>query len=154
MIVGSLSFQEAQLAKRFAKAMDWPLLCDPQSEISFQWAHLDLWLQHPKACEQRNQAQCVVQFGSRIVSKRLLQWLEARCAAGLGEYHYIAPHSAPTNPWHAMQQQWVCEISHWVDVVLSKRLEGQHTQQGWADEFTHYAQSVRQLAQLHSPLLP
>ncbi|MGO4053670.1 2-succinyl-5-enolpyruvyl-6-hydroxy-3-cyclohexene-1-carboxylic-acid synthase [Vibrio cholerae] len=149
VIVGSLSLQEAQAAKRFAKAMGWPLLCDPQSGISSQWAHFDLWLQHPKAREQLNQAQCVVQFGSRIVSKRLLQWLEAWCATGLGEYHYIAPHSARNNPWHAMQQQWVCEITLWVDVVLSKRLAGQHTQQGWADELTHYAQSVRQLAQLH-----
>ncbi|MGL6172867.1 MAG: 2-succinyl-5-enolpyruvyl-6-hydroxy-3-cyclohexene-1-carboxylic-acid synthase [Vibrio sp.] len=149
VIVGSLTLDEAQAAQRFAKALGWPLLCDPQSGISSEWAHFDLWLQNPNARQQLNQCQLVVQFGARIVSKRLSQWLAAWCAQGTGEYHYISPQIARNNPYHAMQQQWQCDIPVWVDALLSKRLVGQNTQQGWANGLIDYARSVRQLAQLH-----
>ncbi|EEY44468.1 2-succinyl-5-enolpyruvyl-6-hydroxy-3-cyclohexene-1-carboxylic-acid synthase [Vibrio mimicus] len=149
VIVGSLTSDEAQAAQRFAQAMGWPLLCDPQSGISSEWAHFDLWLQHQPARDVLNQCEVVVQFGSRIVSKRLAQWLANWCGQARGEYHYVSPQTERNNPWHAMQQQWVCDIPNWVEALLSKRLAGQHTQQGWADALIHYAQSVRQLAQLH-----
>ncbi len=76
VFVGSLSLPEAQAAKQFAEKLGWPLLCDPQSGVNSAWAHFDLWMQNKTAQQIINQCEHIVQFGSRIVSKRFNQWLE------------------------------------------------------------------------------
>lgn len=149
VIIGSVSLPEAQAALQFAEQLGWPVLCDPQSGVSSGWAHYDLWLQNNTARAILDECQQVVQFGSRIISKRLNHWLDQQVSSGKCDYAYIDWQSSRNNQFHLAQQHWVCEIPSWVAAQLSKLPTLNTTYAGWADELKVYAQGMAQLAQLH-----
>lgn len=149
VIIGSLPLTDALAAKQFADRLGWPTLCDPQSGISSDWAHYDLWLQNATAKEIINQCQHIVQFGSRIVSKRLHQWLSEQVSSRNARYTYISCSAERNNPSHLAQQHWVGEITQWVDRCLALLPVLDSSKAGWADELKSYSQSVSQLAKLH-----
>lgn len=149
VIIGSLPLVQAQAALTFAQQLGWPVLCDPQSGVSSEWAHYDLWLQNSTARAQLSECQHVVQFGARIVSKRLSQWLEQQLTKASCGYTYISPQVARNNPSHAAQQHWLCDAVSWVEHQLAKQHALQTLHAGWADELKAYASSIAQLAKLH-----
>ncbi|WP_165311831.1 2-succinyl-5-enolpyruvyl-6-hydroxy-3-cyclohexene-1-carboxylic-acid synthase [Vibrio ziniensis] len=149
VIVGSVSLKEALAAKKFAEKLGWPLLCDPQSGINSQWAHFDLWLQNAEAKEQLNQCEQIIQFGSRIVSKRLNHWLEEQVNQRYCQYGYVSPNSDRNNAAHLPQHHWVSDISDWVESVLELWTALIPVQSGWADSLIPYSVSISQLAKLH-----
>ncbi|OLQ90458.1 2-succinyl-5-enolpyruvyl-6-hydroxy-3-cyclohexene-1-carboxylic-acid synthase [Vibrio panuliri] len=145
IIVGSVSKSQAELAKKLAEKLAWPVLCDPQSGASSDWAYYDAWLQTEAGRRLLNQADLVLQIGSRIVAKRFNQWL----AQADVEYHYVSPSAARNNQDHRMQIHHVTDITSWLNQSL--RHQWRDTGKGWA-EFgkqlsDHVAQSV--LEQTH-----
>ncbi|MCG3744936.1 2-succinyl-5-enolpyruvyl-6-hydroxy-3-cyclohexene-1-carboxylic-acid synthase [Vibrio cincinnatiensis] len=148
VLIGSVRLHEAQAALYFAKQLGWPVLCDPQSGVNSEWAHYDLWLQNSTARAVLSECEQVVQFGSRIVSKRLNHWLEQQVSTGRCDYAYLSWQAARNNQAHLAQQHWVCDIPSWVNMQLSKLPVLKQTYAGWADDLKHYAQSIAQLAQL------
>ncbi len=149
VFVGSVSLPEAEAAKRFAEQLGWPLLCDPQAGVSSEWAHFDLWMQNESAQQILNQCENVVQFGSRIVSKRFNQWLSRQITQRGCEYRYVSLMTDRNNPAHLPQQHWVADIPTWVSTCIEHHdVLAQHSV-GWADELKSYSQSVSQLAKLH-----
>ncbi|MCG6231788.1 2-succinyl-5-enolpyruvyl-6-hydroxy-3-cyclohexene-1-carboxylic-acid synthase [Vibrio furnissii] len=149
VIVGSVRLAEAKAAQQFAEKLGWPLLCDPQSGISSEWAHFDLWLQNSAAKAVLDECEQVVQFGSRIVSKRLNHWLEQHVRRSDAQYCYVSPAPDRNNQSHLPQQQWVCDIPDWIDTKLSKWTALNATHAGWADALKRYAYSTAELAKLH-----
>ncbi|MFH0225021.1 2-succinyl-5-enolpyruvyl-6-hydroxy-3-cyclohexene-1-carboxylic-acid synthase [Vibrio furnissii] len=149
VIVGSVRLAEAKAAQQFAEKLGWPLLCDPQSGISSEWAHFDLWLQNSAAKAVLDECEQVVQFGSRIVSKRLNHWLEQHVRRSDAHYCYVSPAPDRNNQSHLPQQQWVCDIPDWIDTKLSKWTALNATHAGWADALKRYAYSTAELAKLH-----
>ncbi|PNI04008.1 2-succinyl-5-enolpyruvyl-6-hydroxy-3-cyclohexene-1-carboxylic-acid synthase [Vibrio diazotrophicus] len=149
VIVGSVSLKEALAAKQFAQKLGWPLLCDPQSGINSQWAHFDLWLQNATAKTQLNQCEQIIQFGSRIVSKRLNQWLSEQVSQRNCRYGYVYPNSDRNNPAHLPQQHWVADISDWVASAIKQWTALTPLQSGWADSLIAYSTAISQLAKLH-----
>ncbi len=56
----------------------WPLIGDVLSQTGQPLPCADLWLGNAKATSELQQAQIVVQLGSSLTGKRLLQW-QADC---------------------------------------------------------------------------
>ncbi|MGF1908284.1 2-succinyl-5-enolpyruvyl-6-hydroxy-3-cyclohexene-1-carboxylic-acid synthase [Vibrio kasasachensis] len=139
IIVGSVSRRQAQLAKQLAKSLGWPVLCDPQSGESSEWAHYDVWLQTQSGKSLVEKVDLVVQIGSRIVSKRFNQWL----ATADVEYHYVSPSLARNNQDHLMQMQHVCEVTTWLEQALSQNVQAS-TSNSWASFALELSKSVRQ----------
>ncbi|MHA2937594.1 2-succinyl-5-enolpyruvyl-6-hydroxy-3-cyclohexene-1-carboxylic-acid synthase [Vibrio sp. RC27] len=102
-VLGQLELAEAQKAFKLAQNLGWPVLCDPQSGVTSDWAHYDLWLQHPPFAKQLSACDCIVQFGSRIVSKRLHAWLKQQVLEQAAHYFYVSPLSQRDNPQHLPQ---------------------------------------------------
>ncbi|MGF1720280.1 2-succinyl-5-enolpyruvyl-6-hydroxy-3-cyclohexene-1-carboxylic-acid synthase [Vibrio kyushuensis] len=140
VIIGSVSLDEANQALELASTLGWPVLCDPQSGVSSDWVHYDLWLQmKSESMEPQSilaQCEAVVQFGSRVISKRLNHWLEKHISATGCDYFYIDPSTVRNNQSHLNQIHCVANISDWVQTQL-KSLTHPNVEAGnggWADE--------------------
>ncbi len=149
IIAGSVTLEEATKAKRLAQKLGWPLLCDPQSGQTSQWAHYDLWLQNANKAEQLNQCELVVQLGSRIVSKRLNQWLLKQVEDRGAEYHYVADNVDRNNQAHLMQTHHVCDIEVWLNAFSKAVPVLAEQQSGWGDGLIPFTNQLTELALLH-----
>ncbi|OZS44056.1 2-succinyl-5-enolpyruvyl-6-hydroxy-3-cyclohexene-1-carboxylic-acid synthase [Photobacterium sanguinicancri] len=77
IIAGKLSPHAFSAVEALAEQLGWPLLADPQSGGSSAYQGFDVWLQN-EACQQLiSQADTLLQFGARLVSKRLGQFIAA-----------------------------------------------------------------------------
>ena len=149
IIAGSVTLEEATKAKRLAHKLGWPLLCDPQSGQTSEWAHYDLWLQNADKAEQLNQCELVVQLGSRIVSKRLNQWLLKQVEDRGADYHYVADNVDRNNQAHLMQTHHVCDIEVWLNAFSKAVPVLAEQQSGWGDGLIPFANQLSELASLH-----
>ncbi|KYN82070.1 2-succinyl-5-enolpyruvyl-6-hydroxy-3-cyclohexene-1-carboxylate synthase [Vibrio cidicii] len=145
VVIGSLPLADAQAALAFAKQLGWPVLCDVQSGVTSEWAGYDLWLQNPKASAQLAQAELVVQFGSRLVSKRWNQWLPTQISSQC-TYWYISPQLERNNPAHLPQRHFVASAQQWQCQALSE-WQGDSPHAGWADELKWYSQQSQWVAE-------
>lgn len=149
IILGSTTRSESVVVKQLAQRLGWPIMCDPQSGQSSAWSHYDLWMQNSAKAEQLQRCELVLQFGSRIVSKRLNQWLAKHIETVGAEYHYIAESYDRNNPNHLMQQHHVTSIETWVANLLEALPPLAKTNAGWADGLCDLSEQVSSLASLH-----
>jgi 2-succinyl-5-enolpyruvyl-6-hydroxy-3-cyclohexene-1-carboxylate synthase len=71
--------RDAHAILNFAEQMGWPLIADCQSQLKGQAATLnyaDQLLHNPGFVEALSQAELIIQFGARLVSKRLQQFID------------------------------------------------------------------------------
>lgn len=133
IVVGSVSLIEANKAKQFAEQLGWPIFCDPQSGASSAYKHYDLWLQNVEQKAKLSPCEVIVQFGSRIVSKRLNQWLNEQVAQRNAEYIYVDPQRDRNNQTHLPQRHIVTDIALWIDGQLAALDEVAHEPSRWLD---------------------
>lgn len=145
IVIGSLALEEAQAAKQFAQSLGWPVFCDAQSGVASDWQHYDLWLQIPEFAQQLNDCDCIVQFGERIVSKRLNHWIKQQAKHFSPEqYLVISRDSHCINQDHLPQTHIVSQPASW---LASQSLPSLHAQSaGWADSLKSASQSITQLS--------
>ncbi len=94
LLVGKVSQEERHVLDTLALRLGWPILCCPQAGEASSYAGFDLWLQNAGCRERLEQAECVLQFGGRLVSKRLSQFLEHFN----GDFFLIDPHPGRLDP--------------------------------------------------------
>jgi 2-succinyl-5-enolpyruvyl-6-hydroxy-3-cyclohexene-1-carboxylate synthase len=149
IVVGSVTAGEAAQAKHLAERLGWPVLCDPQSGQSSSWSHYDLWLQNSAKTQLLTQCELILQFGSRVVSKRLNQWLANHIETTNAEYHYVSPSFDRNNASHLMQHHHVASIEVWIEHLLTSLPAVVQTNHGWADSLQSMSEQVHSLASLH-----
>ncbi|MDX7841564.1 2-succinyl-5-enolpyruvyl-6-hydroxy-3-cyclohexene-1-carboxylic-acid synthase [Aeromonas caviae] len=95
----------AELADR----LGWPLLADLQSQIRFDdrnLVHTDLALQHSDFVAELARAEVVLQFGARLISKRLGQFIKQH---PWQDYWLVDPQPARLDPDYRLRRRLVCD---------------------------------------------
>ncbi|MGL5948634.1 MAG: 2-succinyl-5-enolpyruvyl-6-hydroxy-3-cyclohexene-1-carboxylic-acid synthase [Aeromonas sp.] len=91
-----------------ARALGWPLICDVQSQLRFNGAnllHADLALCDSEFAAELGKAQVLLQFGARLISKRLSQFIARQ---PWHDYWLVDPQPARLDPDYCVRQRFVC----------------------------------------------
>lgn len=119
VVIGAMNTADMQAIKQWAKVMGWPVLVDPQSGGSSAWSHYDVWLQNQTCQDKLAEAEILVQFGARLVSKRLGQFIALH---DWQDYWLIAPQAGQLDPYHQRCKQFVSPIQHWLTLFANGEL--------------------------------
>ncbi|MEY0473963.1 2-succinyl-5-enolpyruvyl-6-hydroxy-3-cyclohexene-1-carboxylic-acid synthase [Providencia huaxiensis] len=112
VIAGRMSASEGEFVAKWAQELGWPVLGDVLSQTGQPFPCADLWLQHPETQSILEDAELVVQFGSSLTGKRLLQW-QANCEPQ--EYWIIDSIPQRLDPANHMGRKLTCSIKGWLD---------------------------------------
>lgn len=145
ILVGSTTLEQATHAKALSEELGWPILCDPQSGQSSDWASYDVWLQSSMANKGLADCEVILQFGARLVSKRLLAFIREQVTTWPADrYLLVSDEPSRLNPDHlpmtrvhgvywpsqpsvSSQSGWANGLKKWKEVVLSQ-INGQKTE--------------------------
>ncbi|WP_421272397.1 2-succinyl-5-enolpyruvyl-6-hydroxy-3-cyclohexene-1-carboxylic-acid synthase [Aeromonas taiwanensis] len=92
-----------------AERLGWPLLADLQSQIRFDTrnlVHTDLALQNGGFVTELARAEVLLQFGARLISKRLGQFIKQH---PWQDYWLVDPQPARLDPDYRLRRRLVCE---------------------------------------------
>ncbi|GGB13578.1 2-succinyl-5-enolpyruvyl-6-hydroxy-3-cyclohexene-1-carboxylic-acid synthase [Agarivorans gilvus] len=115
VVLGQQALAQSQAIVDWAQQAGLPVLVDCQSHwqaLSSQQqmiSQAELLLANP-GFSANSQAKLVIQFGGKLVSKRLGQYL----ADTQAEHWLIDPHHQVINPSHRIQQRWHCAALAWL----------------------------------------
>ena len=112
VVAGRMSAAEGKKVADWAQMLGWPLIGDVLSQTGQPLPCADLWLGNAKAVSELKQAQIVVQLGSSLTGKRLLQW-QATCEPD--EYWLVDPLPGRLDPAHHRGRRLVCGIDRWLE---------------------------------------
>ena len=99
---------EAQRVAQLAERLGWPLLADLQSQIRFDsrnLIHMDLALQNSSFVTELARAEVLLQFGARLISKRLGQFIKQH---PWQDYWLVDPQPARLDPDYRLRRRLVC----------------------------------------------
>ncbi|TGD05437.1 2-succinyl-5-enolpyruvyl-6-hydroxy-3-cyclohexene-1-carboxylic-acid synthase [Salmonella enterica] len=113
VVAGRMSAEEGKKVTQWAQTLGWPLIGDVLSQTGQPLPCADLWLGNAKAVTELQQAQIVVQLGSSLTGKRLLQW-QATCEPE--EYWVIDNIEGRLDPAHHRGRRLVAKIADWLEL--------------------------------------
>ena len=113
VVAGRMSAEEGKKVALWAQTLGWPLIGDVLSQTGQPLPCADLWLGNAKAVTELQQAQIVVQLGSSLTGKRLLQW-QAACEPE--EYWIIDNIEGRLDPAHHRGRRLVAKIADWLEL--------------------------------------
>ena len=99
---------EAQRVAQLAERLGWPLLADLQSQIRFDnrnLIHADLALQNSCFVTELARAEVLLQFGARLISKRLGQFIKQH---PWQDYWLVDPQQTRLDPDYRLRRRLVC----------------------------------------------
>ncbi|TNI26834.1 2-succinyl-5-enolpyruvyl-6-hydroxy-3-cyclohexene-1-carboxylic-acid synthase [Aeromonas veronii] len=102
---------QAQAAAALAEQLGWPLLADLQSQIRFDsrnLIHMDMALNDPEFVAELGRAEVLLQFGARLVSKRLGQFIKHH---SWQDYWLVDPQPARLDPDYRLRNRLLCSTS-------------------------------------------
>lgn len=140
IVGGNASTRDSAPLHALAKKLGWPLFADLLSGARIHSVpYYDLIL---KTVKELN-AETVLHFGDRLVSKTLLEWL-ASCAPSL--YFLVARHPLRHDPKHQVTHRLACDPALLAEQILPHiRSSGS----GWDEEWqTHAAMIEQELAKI------
>ncbi|MGN5171145.1 2-succinyl-5-enolpyruvyl-6-hydroxy-3-cyclohexene-1-carboxylic-acid synthase [Aeromonas sp. 102P] len=103
--------KQAQTVAALAEQLGWPLLADLQSQIRFDsrnLIHMDLALNDPEFVAELGRAEVLLQFGARLVSKRLGQFIKHH---SWQDYWLVDPQPARLDPDYRLRNRLLCSAS-------------------------------------------
>ncbi|ELV7509859.1 2-succinyl-5-enolpyruvyl-6-hydroxy-3-cyclohexene-1-carboxylic-acid synthase [Aeromonas sp. s11] len=103
--------KQAQTAAAQAEQLGWPLLADLQSQIRFDsrnLIHMDMALNDPEFVAELGRAEVLLQFGARLVSKRLGQFIKHH---SWQDYWLVDPQPARLDPDYRLRSRLLCSAS-------------------------------------------
>jgi 2-succinyl-5-enolpyruvyl-6-hydroxy-3-cyclohexene-1-carboxylate synthase len=104
---------QADCIAQFAQSNHYPLLADIQSSLTGQPNNLfyyDLLLVNREFQKQLAEADIIIQFGDKLISKRLAQFIEQFA----GEYWLIKNGDQCVDPDHQLSERIDCNASEWI----------------------------------------
>ena len=135
IITGRLTdTSQTQAIADFALQMNYPLLADIQSSLTKQAntiVYYDLLLTNKAFQKHLAQADIIIQFGDKLISKRLNQFIKAFN----GEYWLIQPGEQCIDPDHQLTKRFNCYAKEWLN-SQTKNLNA--LDKKWLTELTHY----------------
>lgn len=112
VVAGRMSAEEGKRVAEWAKTLGWPLIGDVLSQTGQPLPCADLWLGNPAAVSELQQAQMVVQIGSSLTGKRVLQW---QLACEPDEYWLVDSLPGRLDPAHHRGRRLVSNIEQWLE---------------------------------------
>ncbi|AEB48521.1 2-succinyl-5-enolpyruvyl-6-hydroxy-3-cyclohexene-1-carboxylic-acid synthase [Aeromonas veronii] len=103
--------EQAQVVAALAEQLGWPLLADLQSQIRFDsrnLIHMDMALNDPEFVAELGRAEVLLQFGARLVSKRLGQFIKHH---SWQDYWLVDPQPARLDPDYRLRNRLLCSAS-------------------------------------------
>lgn len=103
--------EQAQVVAELAEQLGWPLLADLQSQIRFDsrnLIHMDMALNDPEFVAELGRAEVLLQFGARLVSKRLGQFIKHH---SWQDYWLVDPQPARLDPDYRLRNRLLCSAS-------------------------------------------
>jgi 2-succinyl-5-enolpyruvyl-6-hydroxy-3-cyclohexene-1-carboxylate synthase len=113
VVAGRMNAAEGKKVAEWANMLGWPLIGDVLSQTGQPLPCADLWLGNAKAVSELDEAQIVVQLGSSLTGKRLLQW-QAACEPD--EYWLVDNLPGRLDPAHHRGRRLVCNIERWLEL--------------------------------------
>lgn len=111
VIAGRLSAEEGKQVADWAECLGWPLIGDVLSQTGQPLPCADLWLGNARALQVLRQAKIVVQFGSSLTGKRLLQW---QTGGQHDNWWLIDPAPGRRDPGHHRGRRIVADAGEWI----------------------------------------
>jgi 2-succinyl-5-enolpyruvyl-6-hydroxy-3-cyclohexene-1-carboxylate synthase len=100
--------EQAEAAAELAERLGWPLLADIQSQLRFDRRNLielDLALNNAAVAAELGRAEVLLQFGARLVSKRLGQFIKQQA---WHDYWLVDPQPARLDPDYRLRSRLLC----------------------------------------------
>lgn len=164
IIAGILSPQDnPQALIKLAQRLGWPLLTDAQCQLRQNIdaiGHIDQLFHAGKTIELLEQAEHVLVFGGRLLSKRLINYLAKQ---NWQQYWQVLPFQERLDPSHKSKQIWLTDLSsftalpwkaspnaHWANGLIDDNL---HLEQLFINQIDDSefgeAQVIRKICQHH-----
>jgi 2-succinyl-5-enolpyruvyl-6-hydroxy-3-cyclohexene-1-carboxylate synthase len=135
VVAGRLNAEEGKQVAAWAKMLGWPLIGDVLSQTGQPLPCADLWLGNSRAVDELAEAQIIIQFGSSLTGKRVLQW-QATCEPE--EYWLVDNLSGRLDPANHRGRRLSCDISQWLELhPAEKRI-------AWDEKLTTLAKIAQQ----------
>lgn len=135
VVAGRMSAEEGKKVTLWAQTLGWPLIGDVLSQTGQPLPCADLWLGNAKAISELQQAQIVVQLGSSLTGKRLLQW-QAICEPE--EYWIVDDIEGRLDPAHHRGRRLIANIADWLEQHPAEK------RQPWCVEIPRLAEQAMQ----------
>jgi 2-succinyl-5-enolpyruvyl-6-hydroxy-3-cyclohexene-1-carboxylate synthase len=135
VVAGRLNAEEGKQVAAWAKMLGWPLIGDVLSQTGQPLPCADLWLSNSQAVTELAEAQIIIQFGSSLTGKRVLQW-QATCEPE--EYWLVDNLPGRLDPANHRGRRLSCDISKWLELhPAEKRV-------AWDEKLTTLAKIAQQ----------
>lgn len=109
IVVGSVDdAHQAQHVVALSKQLGWPLLADLQSQLRFDphnLTHFDLALHDERFSEELAKSEVLLQFGGRLISKRLTQFIAHQ---SLQDTWLVDPMPQRLDPDYSIKRRLIC----------------------------------------------
>ena len=141
IVAGRMSAAEGKRVAEWAQTLGWPLIGDVLSQTGQPLPCADLWLGNARAVTELQQAQIVVQLGSSLTGKRLLQW-QATCEPE--EYWLVENREGRLDPAHHRGRRLVSGVAEWLVLHPAEK------RKPWATAIPELSRQAWALVEQHS----
>ncbi len=107
--------QQAQQVVELSKQLGWPLLADIQSQVRFDphnLIHFDLALHDERFSAELAKAEVLLQFGGRLISKRLTQFIAQQPWL---DVWLVEPLPQRLDPDYCVKRRLICSPASFID---------------------------------------